>query len=238
MKLNKTKITFLCQVAENRLIVIKCSVDNSLKTSFLAYESLPLISDNEEIELAEKLNLILGNMGFKDNLVIMSLPHKFATRRYLRIPTQVPHEIEKIVALQTTTFLPSSFKELVTGFLIVSTGKQGYSDVNLAIVQKDIIEYYVKVFNKLAIKKFKITLSSYGLSNLGNFIEPSETNPVMIVEIDSLKAELAVYTKGGMIFGRSFNISKQEDNWLPLLIEEVNKTKEAFLKEIPGKEPA
>ncbi len=220
------------------MIVIKCSVDNSHKTNFLACESLPLISDNEEIELAEKLNQVLGNMGYKDNLVIMSLPHKFATRRYLKIPTQVPHEIEKIVALQAATFLPSSFKELVTGFLIVSTGKQGYSDVNLAIVQKDIIEYYVKVFNKLAIKKFKITLSSYGLSNLGNFIEPNETSPVMIIEIDSPKVELAVYTKGGMIFSRFFNMPKQENDWLLLFIEEVNKTKEAFLKEIPGKEPA
>jgi hypothetical protein len=59
----------------------------------------------------------------------------------------------------------------------------------------------------------------------------------MIIEIDSPRVELAISSKQGLIFSRSFNILQQEHNWLPLFIEEVNKTQEAYLKEIPDKEP-
>lgn len=237
MRLNKQRIIFLCQITENGLVIIKLSVDNSSKRKFLACEFMPLDSDSKKEELTEKINRILKKLEYKNNLIILSLPHKFATCRYLKIPTQIPQEIEKIVALQASTYLPSSFKELITGFLILSTVKSGYSDINLVIVQKEIIERYINIFNKLAIKNFKITLNSYGLSNLCNFIEPDESGTVMIIEIDLPRVELAISAQHALIFSRSFNISKQEKDWLEFLIEEVNKTKEAYLKEIPGKEP-
>lgn len=227
---------FLCQISENNLIVIKCSSLNSHKSNFLACENLPLSSDTDETELIEKLGRILKKLEYKNNQLILALPHKFATSRYLKVPTQIPHEIEKIVALQASTYLLSTFKELITGFLVIATEKTGYSDINLVIVQKEVIERYVRIFNKLAVKKFKITLSSFGLANLCNLIEPETATAVMIIEIEFPRVELAVSSNQGLIFSRSFNILKQEKDWQRLFVEEVNKTKEAYLKEIPGKE--
>jgi len=227
---------FICQILENSLIVIKSAAINSPKGNFLACENLPLSPDTDETELADKLGGILKRLEYNNNQFILALPHKFAASRYLKVPTQIPQEIEKIVALQASTFLPSTFKELITGFLVISTEKNGYSGVNLVIVQKDVIERYVRIFNKLEVKNFKITLSSLGLANLCNLIKPETDTAVMIIEVELPRVELAVSTEQGLIFSRAFNILKQEGDWLRSFVEEVNKTKEAYLKEIPGKE--
>ncbi|MFH0828308.1 MAG: PilN domain-containing protein [Candidatus Omnitrophota bacterium] len=235
MKFDKRKIIFICQIAENGLTAIKYSVDNSHKSVFLAYEYLPISADSSEAELAGKIGSIFKKLEYNGNLVILSLPHKFAACRYLRIPAQAPQEIENIAALQAAAFFPSSSKELVTGYSIISSGKQGYSDINLVIAQKDIIDSYFRVLGKLGVKKFKITLSSHGFSNLRELIEPGEPGPAMLIEIDFPKVELAVVSKGGLIFSRSFNVAGPGQEWLSLFVEEVNKTREAYLKEIPDK---
>ncbi len=238
MKFDAGKITFVCSVGDNGITVIKYSLDDSHKSVFLAHEYLPATSDISEAELIGKISSVFRKLDYQGNFVILSLPHKFAACRYLKIPAQISQEIENIAALQASVFFPSSSKELVTGYSVISSEKQGYSDINLVIVQKEIIDSYIRILDKLGVKNFKITLSSCGLANLREFIEPGITVPSLLIEIDFPRVEVAVAGKGGLIFSRSFNIPGQGAAWLNLFVEEVNKTNEVYLKEIPDQKPA
>ena len=238
MKFDPGKITFICYAGDNGVTVVKSAVDDSHKRVFLAHEYLPATSDNSEEELAAKIGGIFKKLEYNGNFVVLSLPHKFAACRYLKIPAQMPQEIENIAALQASAFFPSSTKELVTGYSVISTEKQGYSDINLVIVQKDIIDSYIRIIERLNVKNFKITLSSWGLSNLREFIEPGIAEPSLLIEIDFPRVELAVCGKGGLIFSRYFNIPGKGAAWLNLFVEEVNKTNETYLKEMPDQKPS
>jgi len=151
--------------------------------------------------------------------------------RYLKVPTQVPREIESIVSLQASRYLPYPANELITGSQVILAGKEGYSGVNIIIVHKDVIERYLKIFKELNIKDFSIVLSSYGLGNLYSYINPQETGPVMIIDIDSYRVELVIVSDKKVSFSRFLKLNRLQANWENLFIEEINKTSDAYLKE-------
>jgi Tfp pilus assembly PilM family ATPase/Tfp pilus assembly protein PilN len=236
MKINREKKIFIWQNTETDLSVVKYSLYGTQR-NFLAFESIPINPDISEKELSEKLRQILKDLSFQNSHLIACLPNRYAATRYVTIPTQNTAEIEEMTALLSSKYLPSSFKDLVTGFSIVSADKEGYSDILLIIVPKTVIERYIRILNALSVKDYSITLSSYGLANLVSLIEPVETLPVMLFDICLPNIELAIVCGNKFVFSRSFAIAKTEKSWQRLLAEEIKKTKETYLKETSGKFP-
>jgi Tfp pilus assembly PilM family ATPase len=151
------------------------------------------------------------------------LPRQQATCRYIKIPARFPAEIDKIIPFQAAKYLPYQPQELISGYQIVLTDKEGYSYINLNIVHKDIISGYISFFDSLNIKNFSIILNSYGLNNLYSEIEPPKPEINMIIDIDYSYAELIVARQGKLFFSRSFKLPPQ-DNLENILSEEINKT--------------
>lgn len=236
MKVKKAKAVFICQITADSLRVIKCLVSSNSKREFADLEIQPIPPDIDDKRLAERLNQVLKNLAYSQHPIIVSLPRYQVTSRFLKVPTQAPEEIERIISLQASRYLPYPANELITGYQAISVDKEGYSQINMIIVHKDIIARYLKVFKALNIKDFQITLGSYGLSNLYNYLEPKEIIPTMIIDIDPSQAELAVVSGEKLLFSRSFKVARQQD-WQHLLIEEINKTKDAYLREIQDLEP-
>jgi Tfp pilus assembly PilM family ATPase/Tfp pilus assembly protein PilN len=237
MKAKNNKVIYLVQIKENALSVVKCLLSNAHKRNFTDLEVETIETALDTKKLGEKLNQILRKLGYNNNPVIVSLLRSQATLRYLKVPTQEPAEIERIISLQASHYLPYPANELITGYQIIATDREGYSEVNLVIVHKNAIEHYIKVFAEINIKNIKIILSSYGLTNLLSYIEPGETQVTMAVDIALPRVELAIIERDRLLFSRSFNIAQKEQNWQNVLVEEINKTKDAYLKEISRKEP-
>lgn len=238
IKPKNKKAIFICQFTENFLKVIKCQLSHGSKREFadLGLEEIP--PDLDSKKLSERLSRIFKKLEYNNNPVIVSLPRYQVTCRYLNVPAQIPAEIEKIVNFQASKYLPYPANELITGYQIVSTDRGGYSNINLVIAHKDIIERYIKAFGELNIKNIAIVLSSYGLCNLYHYIEPQEIQPTIIIDIDLLQVEIAIVSGKKLLFSRSFKINRQQQNWQDILVEEINKTKDAYLKEIQDKEPS
>lgn len=236
MKLKKNKKTiFICQLTDSSLKVIKCLGDDS-KREFvdLAVEAIP--ADIDDKSLTQKLTLIFNRLGYSNNPVIVSLPCQKATCRYLKVPAQIPSEIERISSLQASHYLPYPNEELITGYQFLSADAEGYSDINLVIVHKDGIERYVKIFKELKILNFTIALSSYGLVNLYDYLKQDAFKPVMIIDIDASQSELAIVSRKKLIFSRSFKVDRSLPQWENLFIDELSKSRDAYLKGI-SKEP-
>lgn len=236
MRAKKKKTIFICQVTEDSLKVIKCLLGHDSKRQFVGLEVETIPSDTDDKKLAERLNQVFKKIEYNRNPVIISLPCGNVTSRYLKIPTQVPKEIEKIIALQAPRYLPYPADELINGYQLIKTDKEGYSDINLIIVHKDIIERYFNIFKELKVTEIKISLSSYGLCNLYNYTNPEETGAVMVIDIDTYQVELAIIFQKRLLFSRSFKFIKGQANWKDLFTDEINKTQDAYLKEV-SKEP-
>jgi hypothetical protein len=161
---------------------------------------------------------------------VISLPRYQATCRYIKIPAKSSVEIEKIIPFQAVKYLPYPSTELVTSYQVISTDKEGYSHVNLNIVHKDIISRYLFILSSLGTKNFSIALSSYGLNNLYNKINPQYNGIIMVANIDIDYIELIVIAQKKLLFSRSFRIN-EEQSLEQFLAEEIKKTAVAYIKE-------
>jgi len=227
-KKNKKDI-FVIQTIEDYLKIVKFRQALN-KREFIDFEFTQVAEGINDKELAKKTKTLLEKLNYNNNQVILSLPRHQATCRYIKVPAKFPAEIDKIIPFQASKYLPYPPQELVTGYQIISTDKEGYSYINLNIVHKDIVSGYLSLFNSLGIKNFSIVLNSYGLCNLYNEIEPKASEPKMIVDLDSNHAELIVVSQKKLYFSRSFKIPAQQ-NLENILPEEIKKTNSAYIKE-------
>lgn len=224
-------VTFLCQITESHLKVIKCLFSQASKREFVGLEVEAIPPDIDDKRLSEKLTPVFKKLGYNHEPVIVSLPRSKVTCRYLKVPTQKPTEIENIVSLQASKYLPYNINELVTGYQILSVDKEGYSDINMVIAHKDAVERYLRICKELKTARLKISLSSYGLVNFYSYIKPEDSATVMIIDIDSYQVELAIISHQKLLFSRYFKINRTQSNWESLFINEINKTRDAYLKE-------
>lgn len=237
MKDRKKNIVFLCQITDTTLKVAKCLSSNNSQRQFVGLEVESISPDINEKKLTEKLVQVFKGLGYSQNPVVISLSHSKATSRYLKIPASKPEEIEKIVSLQASKYLPYPAEELITGYQILSKDREGYSQIHLIIVHKDVIEGYLRIFKTLKAAKITIALSSYGLVNFFNYVKPQEPDSVIIIDIDYQQAELVIVSQKELLFSRYFKINKTLSNWEDLFINEINKTRDAYLKEVSGEIP-
>jgi Tfp pilus assembly protein PilN len=231
------KIIFILSLAENSLKILKCQLQKAKRTFLdLAVETLP--ENINEKALAEKLKLIFKSLNYKQHPLIVSLSRSQATFRFLIVPTQAPEEIEKIIYLQAAKYLPYPADELISAYQTILTDKEGYAQINLIMVHKNAIERYLNLFQEMNIKDFQIVLGSYGLSNLYHFIRPQDPAPVMLMDINSQQAELVIASGRKLYYSRYFKFNKDQPDLEAFFNEEINKTKEAYLKEVRLEPPA
>lgn len=230
------KVIFICQITENALKVVKCIVGTQ-KRKFTAVEIEVLPPDADDKKISERINYLFKKLAYHNNLIIISLPRHNATCRYLKVPTAIPQEIEKIVNLQASRYLPYPADELITAYQLISSDREGYSEINLIIVHKNVIERHLNIFKDLKAPRLSTVLSSYGLYNFFKCIKPEEIgSTVMLIDINAVEAELVITGKKNLLFSRSFKIGRQP-NWENLVIDEINKTRDVYLKEISKEEP-
>ncbi len=214
------------------LKVAKCVSVTNAKCELLAVEAQDLPQEIDEKKFFTLLQQTLKKLNYEHQPVIVCLPRSQATCRYIKIPATSEREIEGIASLQASRYLPYSANELVTGFDLVSTSPDGFSYINLIIVQKNIVARFVKVFKELKSPRLNIVLSSYGLFNLYNAFEPNLAAPAMVIDIDHQQAEMAVVSSKKMLFSRAIKLNRVVSDWMSLLFEEIRKTQDTYLESV------
>jgi hypothetical protein len=233
------KSIFICQITDSHIRVVKSLAGRKHKREFTAFQAEAISSGIGEAEISVRLGKIFKKLGYSNNPVILSLPRHHATCRYLKIPAQSPQEIEKIANLQASRYLPYPANELIIGYQLIRTDKEGYSDINLIIAHKEAVQRYVRMFSQLKITALAIVLNSYGLCNFYSHIQPEAGEPVMLLDFEHDEAELAVVSHKKLLFSRSFKVNGNQSDWYGLFVNEIKKSLDIFLKEVskelPGK---
>jgi Tfp pilus assembly protein PilN len=237
MKAKNKKAIFICHIGENALKVIKCALNKNEVREFVDLEVRSIPPDTDDKKISAQLKQVFDKLEYKNEPLVISLPRNQATCRYLKVPTEKPQEIERIISLQASRFLPYPAGELITGYQTILTDKEGYAHLNLVIVHKDVVERYFKILKECNIKNISIILSSYGLGNLYGYIRPQDETAVMVIDIDSDQVEVAIVAQRRLFFSRYFKINKLQADWENLFIDEVKKTYDVYVKEIINQPP-
>ncbi len=237
--IREKNILFICQLDESWVRIVKCpKAWKDLKRQPLVFHNEPVVPGEDDEILSAKIAAAFKKLGFNNNPLTISLPRNQATCRYSKIPSQDIGEIEKITNFYASRYLPYPAEELVSGYQVISYGKDGYSRVNQVVAHKGIIERHLRIFKNLKFRRINIILSSYGLVNLYNYFNSEESLPAVVINSDFSRVELAVIQNKKLIFSRSLKIPSGENIFGAVLGEEINKSVDAYLKETACLAPA
>lgn len=227
---------FICQISETCVRVLKCQGKNGSK-EFKAIELRTLSAGADDEALAKEVYTAFRNLGYNHEPVIIALGSNYATCRQQKIPAQSPDEMEKIVFLQASRYLPYPADELITAYEPLYHDQEGFSHLAMSIVHKDVIARYFLIFNALKPKALKIVLSPYGLLNLYAYLQPQDTGTAALIDFDAGNVELAIISKEKLYFSRYFKLNTKEENWQDILIDELQRTMDAYQKETGQEAP-
>lgn len=229
-KAGSRKGTILLQINENNISAVKSIAERAGRCVFTALALSQVGTAAHDDAILSALKDIFKKLNYSNDRVVVSLASHQATHRYLKVPTQIPHEIEQIIAFQAPKYLPYAVQELVTGYHVIRVDRDGYAHINLIIMPKDASQRYCSILETLGVKDFSITLGSYGLAYLYHVTEPKTTAPVLLVDVDPAQVELAIVQKKEVLLSRSFKPYPQKD-FRDALLEEIQKTNTAYAKE-------
>lgn len=228
------KTVFICQLTDMVFKLAKCVSLDGVKKEFSALEAIPATAGDEH--LAKDISQLFKRLGYKGEKLVISIPRGSVISRFLKIPSQSPQEIEKIVSLQAPRYFPYPVEELNSAFQVVSSDAQGYSDVNLVIAHKDVVNRLLKLLQGLNPARIFAVSSSYGLAGLFHQLNPQDSASVLLADVNFTQIELVASRQGRVLFSRSFKLERSNPNWTEIFIDEVKRTKDVFLKEV-AKEP-
>ena len=138
---------------------------------------------------------------------ILSIPRRFVILRQMRLPSQNEHEIKKMVGLQLVNQIPYPMEDVIFEHLILQKEATGYTHVLVAVVQKEMINRYLRLFNKVGLTPTILSLSSLGV--LGWFLYQQIQKlrdlhvPVAFMNIDVASTEICFFYDKKLFYSRN-----------------------------------
>jgi len=139
-------------------------------------------------KLAEKLKEFLRSSKISQKFVAVGLCESAAFAQALTFPKLPPEEITQAIKWRSESFLPIRYDEAYLDWKKTSETKDKVS-VLIVSLPKKLIDGYVQACHLAGIKPVAFETRALSLSRL---IDPHLTIPVLIAEIDSSEATLAI----------------------------------------------
>ncbi|MBN1557398.1 MAG: PilN domain-containing protein [Lentisphaerae bacterium] len=161
--------------------------------------------------LAQRLAAALESEGFAKAPVLACLPRQVVTVRIIELPSTDPAEIADMVHLQMGKQTPYSEEEIVSDYRILGAGREGYSRVMLAIVQRTVLRHHYHTIESAGLTVARMSVSSEGILNwyrrAGN--RPSGDAADVLLDVDAGSADVTVMAGGMPVFSRGILIGAE-----------------------------
>lgn len=228
------KNLFVCELTDTALKVLKVRSGPVGKSRDSAAALRMIAADITDEQLLTLLRELFASLGYDQGPVSLVLPrHKVACRR-LKIPSATPQETDKIVSLQAPRYLPYPAQELLNGYQVIAVDQSGYTDISLMMVHQPVVERLMKLAAQAHLRITQVVTSTSGLATWYGAHTSASQALVMLVDRDAEQIELVVTESGKDLFSRSVKSLGAEGQQAALLATEINRTKEAYLKENPS----
>jgi len=167
---------------------------------------------DEEIIRILSQNKYLKNIP-KNSLSVI-IPRKLSILKQIRLPSLNDHEIKKMVGLQLVNQIPYGLEDVVYDYWILDKDKEGYSNLAVVIVHKDVCHRYLNLLNSVGISAGSMTVSSLGITGWLNHIQRNKNSniqyPCIFIDIDARFTEICFCLNDRLLFSRSINCGAED----------------------------
>lgn len=196
------------------------------------------IDDMSKPESSRDVRQLLEREKIKIDNCILLIPRRCVTTRYLKLPTSLDQEIDKMIKLQVPKLIPYAAGEIAYSYRKISSDEEGYSYCMVVLAQQSLVRQYYSFLQYLGINPLMAVLSSQACVNLLKFSKPdvAGSGSFMLVDVDAFDADILVVNSGELVFTRTIQRqaadSSQAGSWPARLKDEINRSLQTVNKEI------
>lgn len=228
------QLTTGIEILSNKIRIVQLKVNAKLikvvHWGEILFESQKLSDEEKGGVLKEYLN----KHKLKCKYVVVGLPRNEITIRMIKLPTIDKNEIKSMLSYEVEQLVPFNSEDLILDYQMLSTDEKGYSTINVFILQKVIIQKYMKLCQECGFEPSKFQIRIGALVNLLNYmietnkLDLSEHNIYSIFSIEDDTIEIGTIENKCLIFSRGVRLSS---NNIDVLMTEIKKTEESYNRE-------
>lgn len=198
------------------------------------------LSSHEDEEIERVLSGAFKSKKVSHDGIVLAIPRRFAFVKHMRLPSNDDSEIMKMVELQVINKTPYSRNEIFFKPYILEKERSGYAKLIVLIVPKEIVERYLKIFEKIGIILSKVTLSSLGILNWHIYQESKNKKKtkgvVVLINVDVLHSEICFCHDDKLVFSRSINYGSKDltEDKMDDIVEQIKLSIDSYSKENVG----
>ena len=190
---------------------------------------------------AETIRSVLAALPTGGTQLIGVIPRDQTITRLLKLPSTKPEELAQMVALTGKAQLPYPSDQALVDFHVIEQ-EGGMSVVQLVACHRDQLNRHLAVWRQLGLEPVVATPSSWGLltwyQRLGR--SPAVQEPVMIVNVDADRTDLALIRGDRLVFSRSLSQGvralEATTEAIGVVAQELEQSFASLRKEWPGME--
>lgn len=187
------------------------------------------IASEDDDKIAQLIGEILKKDKIKPINLYTCINRRFATVRYLELPSIDKEEIKQMVKFQVGKFLPYPIEELIIGVQLMAK-YDNFSQIMVVVVHKDIVNKHINILKRINLEPDKILFSSQAIFN-SCYNSQYQDSSMAIIDIGSLSTEIDFINKNRLSFSRSTTLNL-DTNWEENLINEIKISMEVYKNEI------
>ena len=236
----KKELTTSIEITDSHIKVLQSRVLKGKKV--VCSIDVHSIKSHVDEETERILSGIFEAKNVSQDNIVFAMPRRFAFVKYMRLPSNNDGEILKMISLQLINKMPYSLDEIFFKPYILEKERSGYTKLIVLIVQKEIVEKYLKVFENIGIILSKVTLSSFGVLNWFIYQESKSKEKtkgaVVLINIDVLHSEICFCNNDKLMFSRSVNYGSKDLNAdkVEYIVGQIKLSIDAYTKENMGPE--
>lgn len=157
------------------------------------------------------LNKIINQHSIKIDKLIALVPRRDLTIRILKFPSSDKVELQQMASFEAIKQIPFPQEEIFFDYRKMETTEDGYSEVILSIVHKNVVNRIMDILTKNALKPDIITATTEGLYLWAKTALPQEIkahNAILIMDIDRNNVEMEVIAGEKILLSRTSSFGK------------------------------
>jgi Tfp pilus assembly PilM family ATPase/Tfp pilus assembly protein PilN len=234
----RKKVTTIIEITQSHIKVLEGAISRS-RPNARRYDTEKIVDVTSQ-GIAKTLSRMMDKRS-RRNYTIAVAPRRQVMLRVFSLPSTKEEELKKMIFLQIVRQVPYQKDDIVFDFIVIGKDASGYTKVLTAVVRKESINQYFKIFLQAGVTINAIALSSMSIANWVFYAQRKKpfSSVFAVLHVDSVNSEICFCEKDKLLFSRFINFGtrdlavSQQDN----LIREIEMTFQTFQKENTGQNP-
>ncbi|MCK8816848.1 type IV pilus assembly protein PilM [Natroniella sulfidigena] len=154
--------------------------------------------------LGAKIEELLANNGFEATHVVTAISGEELIIRMVEIPAIPKEELPEAVKWEAQEQLPMSLENVILDYEIINKKENGSYELMLVAVDRDIIDSYLELFERLDLKALAIEIEPLALIRALEHLYPGQT--LAIIDMGASTTDVSICSQGQLLFTRTISV--------------------------------